>query len=421
LEKYTFRDPSGQYILCWDLGRFMNHSCVPSCLGLEADFEVAVRDIQPGEELTDDYGTLHLLAHEDFDCRCGAAGCRGRVGAGDRVAQAAAWEALWGSALALLGQVPQPLGPVLENRVGNHPLTGPDSNRPHRSLVRHSGSLNGRCSSARFFTSGAGRPTCVSSRATGGNSPGEDELVTRTTFTMVPNITSLRRVYDDSPAGMTCLGELAPTEQALLQRALDNGRSRLAGAWAARAAKDEIFWINFWQRSDDKPPLEIDDATELDRWARELVAQAYAGEDVEVDGYGFIINPVNAKAQPWHVDYTMDYSEIFIPLSKLTTQNCMQYAVLSPDLPRAARDAFAADLDVIDLDALVEAGGYVSVRQLLARPFSIIKMDFGTIHRGVGNTGDFERIVFWISVNRSREGLPVEPVVEASVFSYRKT
>jgi SET domain-containing protein len=122
LEKYTFRDASGQYILCWDLGRFMNHSCVPSCLGLEADFEVAVRDIQPGEELTDDYGTLHLQAHEGFDCRCGATGCRGRVGAGDGAAQADAWEALWGPALGLLGQVPQPLGPVLENRAVAEPL-----------------------------------------------------------------------------------------------------------------------------------------------------------------------------------------------------------------------------------------------------------------------------------------------------------
>src|SRR5262245_24865147 len=253
---------------------------------------------------------------------------------------------------------------------------------------------------------------CASSTRNWRELPGEDELVPPTTFTMAPNITRLRRVYDDSPAGMTCLGALPPTEQVLVQRVLHDGRSRLAAAWTASAAKGEIFWLNFWQRSGDQTPLDIDDAPELDRWARELVAQAYAGEGVEIDGYGFIINPVNSKAQPWHVDYTMDYSTIFIPLSKLTTQNCLQYAVLSPDLPRTASDAFAADLDVIDLDALVEAGGYVSVRQLLARPFSIIKMDFGTIHRGVANTGDFERTVFWISVNRSRERLPVEPVVE---------
>src|SRR5262245_24378755 len=162
LEKYTFRDASGQHILCWDHGRFMNHSCVPSCLGLEADFEVAVRDIQPGEELTDDYATLHLLPHESFDCRCGAAGCRGRVVAEDRAAQAAAWEALWGPALALLDQVPQPLGPVLEHRRGNHALTGQDGNRPHCSSVGNSGSHNGRSSSPSFFTSGPSRPTSVS-------------------------------------------------------------------------------------------------------------------------------------------------------------------------------------------------------------------------------------------------------------------
>ena len=55
LDKYTFRDEIGRHILCWDLGRFMNHSCAPSCLGPNSLYEVAVRDILPGEELTDDY------------------------------------------------------------------------------------------------------------------------------------------------------------------------------------------------------------------------------------------------------------------------------------------------------------------------------------------------------------------------------
>jgi hypothetical protein len=132
LDKYTFRDTSGRHILCWDLGRFLNHSCAPTCLGPEADFEVAVRDIRPGEELTDDYGTLHLQAHESFTCRCGAAGCRGRVAPGDAVALAAAWEALWRPALALLRHVPQPLGPVLERRLGNRSVTEQHRNRVRR-------------------------------------------------------------------------------------------------------------------------------------------------------------------------------------------------------------------------------------------------------------------------------------------------
>jgi hypothetical protein len=129
LDRYTFRDGPGRHILCWDLGRFLNHCCAPTCLGLEADFEVAVRDIQPGEELTNDYGTLHLQAHESFACRCGAVDCRGRVGPADGVAQAACWEALWRPVLALLSHVPQPLGPVLESRLGNRSVTEQDSSR----------------------------------------------------------------------------------------------------------------------------------------------------------------------------------------------------------------------------------------------------------------------------------------------------
>ena len=54
----------------------------------------------------------------------------------------------------------------------------------------------------------------------------------------------------------------------------------------------------------------------------------------------------------------------------------------------------------------------VSVRQLQARPFSIIKLDFGTIHRGVANTGGFERIMFWISFSRCGDLLPLEPMVQ---------
>lgn len=47
-------------ILCWDIGRFVNHSFKSNCLTTAYDFEIAVRDIQPGEQLTDDYGYLNI-------------------------------------------------------------------------------------------------------------------------------------------------------------------------------------------------------------------------------------------------------------------------------------------------------------------------------------------------------------------------
>jgi hypothetical protein len=60
LDKYTFRNNSGNLVLCWDNGRFVNHSFHSNCLTTAYDFEIAVRDIQPGEQLTDDYGYLNI-------------------------------------------------------------------------------------------------------------------------------------------------------------------------------------------------------------------------------------------------------------------------------------------------------------------------------------------------------------------------
>lgn len=222
----------------------------------------------------------------------------------------------------------------------------------------------------------------------------------------------MNKVFDDGPAGLTHLGLVPESQRELLRAALDAGRRRLGEQWAASAAKREIFWINLWQRSGGAGPIQLEGVTEIDRWARDLADRAYAGEGAACDGYGFIINPVGSRAQQWHVDYTMDYSTIFIPLSRLTPENCTQYAVLPANARAAAHQSVSANLDVINLDSLVDTCDYVSVRQLLARPFSIIKMDFGTIHRGVANTGAFERVMFWISVNRRRDFLPVEPAIE---------
>jgi uncharacterized protein len=60
--------------------RFTNHSCRPNArLSIEngrVEF-YALRVIETGEELTVDYGETH---HDGkLACRCGAAGCRGRL------------------------------------------------------------------------------------------------------------------------------------------------------------------------------------------------------------------------------------------------------------------------------------------------------------------------------------------------------
>ena len=43
----------GDFVFCWDFGRYMNHSCAPASRGIGDAFEIAVRDIQRIETWTE--------------------------------------------------------------------------------------------------------------------------------------------------------------------------------------------------------------------------------------------------------------------------------------------------------------------------------------------------------------------------------
>jgi hypothetical protein len=81
LDRYAYTDGRGRVVLCWDHGRYVNHSCDPVMLGVGNDVEIAVRDIAAGEELTCEYATLNPT--EAMVCHCGAGACRGVVGPDD--------------------------------------------------------------------------------------------------------------------------------------------------------------------------------------------------------------------------------------------------------------------------------------------------------------------------------------------------
>jgi hypothetical protein len=114
LEKYSYIDGRGVHILCWDHARFFNHSCAANCLSVGYEFELAVRDIAVGEELTDDYGTLNPA--EPFPCECGAAGCRTQVLPDDLVRLGGHWNTLARDAFFLIRTVPQPLWEIVAER-----------------------------------------------------------------------------------------------------------------------------------------------------------------------------------------------------------------------------------------------------------------------------------------------------------------
>lgn len=72
-KQYVSEIPAGRFVLFAEPACFVNHSCEPNT-AVQNDANVAVRDIQKGEEITTDY-TLEG-ADIDFVCQCESEKCR---------------------------------------------------------------------------------------------------------------------------------------------------------------------------------------------------------------------------------------------------------------------------------------------------------------------------------------------------------
>lgn len=107
VDRYSYLAPSGDYVLCWDFGRYINHSCEPTSRSLGPDIEIALRDIEAGEQLTSDYGELNL--QDALECRCGASRCRGEIRREDALALWREWDRTVQESIPFVRTVEQPL------------------------------------------------------------------------------------------------------------------------------------------------------------------------------------------------------------------------------------------------------------------------------------------------------------------------
>lgn len=114
IDKYAYRDNEGNFVLCWDHGRFVNHSFKSNCMSTAYNLEIAVRDIYPGEELTDDYGYLNLL--EPFHALPEQGSERTIVRPDDLLYYHEEWDAQLEQAFKNFNLVPQLLGGLIEPR-----------------------------------------------------------------------------------------------------------------------------------------------------------------------------------------------------------------------------------------------------------------------------------------------------------------
>jgi len=114
LDTYTYRNNKGNFVLCWDIGRYVNHSFRSNCMTTPYEFEVAIRDIEAGEQLTDDYGYLNIprpFKGMDEGSR------RKVVYPDDLLRYYPTWDRKLSAAIRHLDRLPQPLQPVMQAEI----------------------------------------------------------------------------------------------------------------------------------------------------------------------------------------------------------------------------------------------------------------------------------------------------------------
>jgi SET domain-containing protein len=114
VEKYSYEDFLGNRIISWDLGKYMNHDDDANTLSTGYGFEIAIRDILAGEEVTDDY-RIFSTHHNTSDWHLNSTKNNVIVSFPEELEKK--WDEKVLDALLHLGSVEQPLRDFVDEQV----------------------------------------------------------------------------------------------------------------------------------------------------------------------------------------------------------------------------------------------------------------------------------------------------------------
>ncbi|MBB4079039.1 hypothetical protein GGR28_001656 [Lewinella aquimaris] len=112
MEKYSYIDERGNRIVSWDFAKYVNHCCNCNTMSTGYGFEIALRDIAAGEQITDEYGLFNL--QYAMPLVCSHTNCRGCVGPGDLDRHYREWDRKVIQSMTHFTSVAQPLLPLVD-------------------------------------------------------------------------------------------------------------------------------------------------------------------------------------------------------------------------------------------------------------------------------------------------------------------
>jgi hypothetical protein len=112
VDKYSYIDEKGNRIISWDFAKYVNHCCNCNTISTGYGFEIAIRDIKAGEQITDEYGIFNL--DQEMTLVCGEQHCRKIIKPEDFDIYYGDWDAKIKKSISKLFEVDQPLMPFVE-------------------------------------------------------------------------------------------------------------------------------------------------------------------------------------------------------------------------------------------------------------------------------------------------------------------
>ena len=130
---FSYIDERGYRIVSWDIAKYVNHHCDSNSISTGYGFEIATRDIDPGEEITDEYGIFNIP--QPLQCCCGSSLCREVISKKDWDLYGPVWDKRAREALRHFGRVDQPLLKFIDARDYQSLMQYLNTQRGYRSLL----------------------------------------------------------------------------------------------------------------------------------------------------------------------------------------------------------------------------------------------------------------------------------------------
>lgn len=154
---------------------------------------------------------------------------------------------------------------------------------------------------------------------------------------------------------------------------------------------NEVHWINLFMNNNQM--IEYNDDT-IHKWVLSLIKDNNL--PTHIISYGYIINPAHSvKNQDFHYDYTITSTNIFIPLTYVTPSNATQFITETLDKTSVDNNYYGDPIKILTEEDVP----FMEVKQLICKPFCMLQLMPQTPHRGIANTDNFDRIMFFLTVD----------------------